>query len=1435
MDNQNQDISLTNLKNSDAHQALLTEPYNPLQTYELSVAWPSTSKRMTYLARSAAEHEHLGMVIEAAKDAEAECQLRSYKSSDSEIVSQKTLDLDSLVYVAKLSTRAADQFLEHAPEPLKEAVAGLLWRDQAAVTEGQSRGKVATRANSDRLSKALDLVRPYAAYRVQALEGDSPNKARTVGIDFDGTISQHTPGQYPEIGEPLPGAIEGLRTLVEQGYNVVVISSRALKPEGRTQIMDWLDAHGAPDVIVTGEKVPAEIYLDDRAQHFSDWATDLPRLLESMEQGKEVGANLCSEDKSILERVGSKYVCPACDKEVGILQTVQATLYSLLPGDKVHVKGVGNSTAGDAFLISKASEQEELSLNGKNLWIVKYANGECLPVAEQYLTKLGHDLQSQRAAEDIILGRESKLSRIGERKMAYNLDAVIESALAEASEGVLPADAVLVSIGTRYGLSPDDLDFVAEQLMDLDKKASEEVGPSSEQLTDCVRDALIEVKARSVEAKLALTAEEEADMVLGYVAEEYDLKSEAMNNDLETKVKDLILEVRGVKKESAKSYKTSIPQLSIQVWQGMDNVWYWQIQDSKGGYFNTVPNGKSNSESEAIEDAKSFVSKLDKSSEMEDYKPTLMPSLTSKPESEYDTVRFQTEAGDEPGRCRICGGPGKYSGLEMSGKPGLLCQDDYDRIEKAKARSHELSNTPYDPEAMDTWGSNNKKADGETSTLFVAIHPEDDYVLGASMDANARWPQYWAHMVVDYPKTVEVAIAERVPQALAEKLLDQGTPDQKFSDGYEAFSAVEKYLYRPYAKGKHSYPQYGEPPSGFKPMAEDDLYDPQDHDFVPGPSYSQRLSDSCMICGETKEKHERVNKKAEGDICMNCGSTFQEGIRCCDAPRKGSGEGPVMKGEVKKTLGQRKTVAYELPDGYRVVAGSSSGWIVTRHDVVLGEGFQTLDEAEAFVEEDKRSRGGIKEAYHSTKCISCDKQIQVEDAVGNEYGAGYLCKNCAPEWNKDEASMEKKSYEYTGDTCSSCGKFVPMHEATQVDGKYLCKMCAPKDSKKEAPVEKELVHASEHQQTFWDERSLSEKYPLMQQYIEFVDPIIAMLEKGYSSSRVDMEMADADPRYLMGPSLERDSTRLIMEIQQWLEDYQAEHNEPYKLSSLKKAYKVSDLGTIQSLMVTVSENDETLGEAATKLASAEHIGEKRVMIAGDTLYVDVWMESVNAAITYVESILSDMWPKEGSFTVKEDDGYGDKRDHKKIDVYVNGEYVGTTSWSLTCAEAKKHYLAQHPELDASSVKCSFSTKQASNLDVLNASLKGLTLDDQQKKIVASITQYIDEYTPDFLRSVGQFFTYEWDPGSSWEVREVEGKKQIVRREVTSKKDAPMGRHAFKEGQVLKMYTSFFPADVKVVALLGEDRYRVKSMLDSSILEADEDDLVLEDTSKGLFN
>lgn len=109
---------------------------------------------------------------------------------------------------------------------------------------------------------------------------------KTIAVDFDGVIHAYSKGWKDGTcyDPPLPGAIEGLRTLLME-HTVFILSTRNPR-----QIQAWLEEH-APDLVtqiipetvqfwnqhgvlgITQRKLPAMVYIDDRGYLFRDWET----------------------------------------------------------------------------------------------------------------------------------------------------------------------------------------------------------------------------------------------------------------------------------------------------------------------------------------------------------------------------------------------------------------------------------------------------------------------------------------------------------------------------------------------------------------------------------------------------------------------------------------------------------------------------------------------------------------------------------------------------------------------------------------------------------------------------------------------------------------------------------------------------------------------------------------------------------------------------------------------------------------------------------------------------------------------------------------------------------------------------------------------------------------------------------------------------------
>lgn len=93
--------------------------------------------------------------------------------------------------------------------------------------------------------------------------------SQIIGIDFDGTIVEH---KYPEIGLPVPGALETMAELIQQGHKIILWTMRS--EDTLQAAVDYLTAAGIelygvnknPDQHwSTSPKAYCHVYIDDAA------------------------------------------------------------------------------------------------------------------------------------------------------------------------------------------------------------------------------------------------------------------------------------------------------------------------------------------------------------------------------------------------------------------------------------------------------------------------------------------------------------------------------------------------------------------------------------------------------------------------------------------------------------------------------------------------------------------------------------------------------------------------------------------------------------------------------------------------------------------------------------------------------------------------------------------------------------------------------------------------------------------------------------------------------------------------------------------------------------------------------------------------------------------------------------------------------------------
>ena len=93
-------------------------------------------------------------------------------------------------------------------------------------------------------------------------------KEKTIAIDFDGVIHRYSKGfqgLYNAYDTPTEGTEDALKTLKNEGYRLIIVSSRPVEA-----INKWLKEYKLEKYFddVSNTKHPAKYYIDDHAVRF---------------------------------------------------------------------------------------------------------------------------------------------------------------------------------------------------------------------------------------------------------------------------------------------------------------------------------------------------------------------------------------------------------------------------------------------------------------------------------------------------------------------------------------------------------------------------------------------------------------------------------------------------------------------------------------------------------------------------------------------------------------------------------------------------------------------------------------------------------------------------------------------------------------------------------------------------------------------------------------------------------------------------------------------------------------------------------------------------------------------------------------------------------------------------------------------------------------
>lgn len=96
---------------------------------------------------------------------------------------------------------------------------------------------------------------------------------KLISIDFDNTLARYDNGWtgVEPTEPPMPGALDFINWLVQNGYKIAVFSLRATREGGASGIYRWLEKNNFPvkAIKITAIKQPADLFIDDKAYRFT--------------------------------------------------------------------------------------------------------------------------------------------------------------------------------------------------------------------------------------------------------------------------------------------------------------------------------------------------------------------------------------------------------------------------------------------------------------------------------------------------------------------------------------------------------------------------------------------------------------------------------------------------------------------------------------------------------------------------------------------------------------------------------------------------------------------------------------------------------------------------------------------------------------------------------------------------------------------------------------------------------------------------------------------------------------------------------------------------------------------------------------------------------------------------------------------------------------
>jgi hypothetical protein len=111
-----------------------------------------------------------------------------------------------------------------------------------------------------------------------------------IACDFDQVIHDKLhPVAGRRMGPPFPDARAAMIRLKRQKHTVIIHTTMANTDGGKQAVADWLKYYKIPYDSIE-PKIAADVYLDDKALHHTDWTTTMHSLTSHMiSERKKIG------------------------------------------------------------------------------------------------------------------------------------------------------------------------------------------------------------------------------------------------------------------------------------------------------------------------------------------------------------------------------------------------------------------------------------------------------------------------------------------------------------------------------------------------------------------------------------------------------------------------------------------------------------------------------------------------------------------------------------------------------------------------------------------------------------------------------------------------------------------------------------------------------------------------------------------------------------------------------------------------------------------------------------------------------------------------------------------------------------------------------------------------------------------------------------------